>query len=155
MHVTKAMKSLLFLLFFSLSLEASSNEFQRSQDAALAHILTTSRILFKTEEFPIIQVIQTWEELSECGGSYESCPNARLFITWSMGDLYDAPLLYELPKSKGWEVISTEVTEQETLLIISTTLPSANISLNSRQEWSSTTYKIKLSGPYGDAIQIQ
>ena len=72
-----------------------------------------------------------------------------------MGDLYDPPLLYELPKSKGWEVVSTEVTEQETLLIISTTLPSANISLKSRKEWSSTTYKIKLSEPYGNAIQIQ
>ncbi|MEE4245196.1 MAG: hypothetical protein V2I33_07280 [Kangiellaceae bacterium] len=121
------------------------NVLEKSNDEQLAFILTTSELLYERKDFPIINIIQTWEEVAECGGTYESCPNARLFITSSSGDLYETPHLYELPKSKGWAFVSSQDFEHHFYITIKTTLKHANVSIESRRQWRSQSYTLKVS----------
>jgi hypothetical protein len=131
------------ILFYSIGSHAET--LSKSTDSELAHILTTFEVLYKSNNFPIVAVIQTWEEISECDGIFESCPNARLFITVNSGDLYEVPLLYELPKSKGWKFVDYTETEQYFFLSVATTMEHANVTLESRKKWQSRTYKLKIS----------
>jgi hypothetical protein len=146
MHQVLKLKVLIFFILL-FSTNAISSELQKSGNVDLAHILTTFEILYKSDKnFPMyVEVIQTWEEISECGGTYESCPNARLYITSASGDLYEAPHLYQLPRAKGWTVVKSKVTEHYLFITVKTTLEHANISLASRNKWKSKSYTIKIS----------
>jgi hypothetical protein len=146
MHQVFKLKVLVFLMCLY-SANVISSELQKSGDVELAHILTTSEMLYKSDKnFPMfVEVIQTWEEISECGGTYESCPNARLYITSASGDLYEAPHLYQLPKAKGWAVVKSKATEHYLFITVKTTLEHANVSLESRNKWNSKSYTVKVS----------
>ncbi len=144
MRIGRFMRAFLLSLTF-ISISCFASELTKSPDVALAHILSTSEVLYQSEDLPEIKLIQSWEEISECGGTYQSCPNARLFIVVTPGDLNEPPLLYELPKSKGWELISTESSEQYLTVVISTTLNHANISQQSRSEWAPQIYRLQIS----------
>jgi hypothetical protein len=136
---------ILALITFLFSVNVFGSELKKSNDIQLAHILTTVDKLYKSDDYPIVNVFQTWEEISECGGTYESCPNARLFVTSSMGDLYEVPHLYEFPKAKGWMVVKTKSTEHDLYITVKTTLDHANVSSESRKKWKSKSYSIKVS----------
>lgn len=142
------MKKFILCILFSTSF-AQANELNRSDNLELSYLLGTMRTLFESTEFPYIRIIESSEEIMECGGTFESCPNSRLFIVTSMGDLGEAPLLYELPKSKGWKVSSNELVSGERHLTLVTTLDHANVSMESRSKWQSKTYKIRVSADYG------
>jgi len=139
------LKNFTLILFLILSVQAYSEDLKKSTDDGLAHILSTMSVLYKSTGYPIVEVIQSWEQISECGGTWQSCPNARLFITSSMGDLYETPLLYELPKAKGWRFIHAAETDHELVLSLLTTLQHANVSAESRKEWSFKKYTLRVS----------
>jgi hypothetical protein len=142
------MKYFIISLMF-LSCFVQSQELKRIDNNELSHILGTMVILFESKSVPFVRVIESSEEIMECGGTFESCPNSRLFLIYSMGDLGEAPLLYELPKSKGWKLLSTKVVNDELLISLETTLERANISQESREKWKSKTYSIKAIIDYG------
>ncbi len=144
---------LILLILFSGSIQ--SKELEKNPNIKLAHVLSTMTVLYESKTFPMVQVIQSWEEISECGGPYESCPNARLFITSTMGDLGEPPLLYELPKSKGWKIISTEHKEKGLHIILNTTLNHANVSAESRAKWKSKMYVVRISSDTGMADLVK
>jgi len=148
--VKKFILCILFLASF-----AQANELKRSDNLELSYLLGTMRTLFESKEFPYIRIIESSEEIMECGGTFESCPNSRLFIVSSMGDLGEAPLLYELPKSKGWKVSSNEIVNGERHLTLITTLEHSNVSMKSRSKWQSKTYKIRVSADYGMLYTVQ
>ena len=138
------MKILVWLaLFYSIQINAVT--LSKSKNSELALILSTFEVLYKSNTFPNVMVIETWEEISECGGPFESCPNARLFVIVSNGDLYEVPSLYELPKSKGWKFIDFFEKDNFYLLSVGTTLERANASLESRETWKSKKYTLKIS----------
>ena len=128
-----------------MALPTLSSDLKKVDDVALSHILATQSVLFKSSEFPSVTLIQSWDEISECGGSFESCPNARLFVIVTTGDLYEAPLLYELPPSKGWEYVKSSKNEKQLTIFVKTTLNHANVSRESRTKWVSNSYKISVS----------
>jgi hypothetical protein len=142
------MKYFIISLMF-LSCFVQSQELKRIDNNELSHILGTMVILFESKSVPFVRVIESSEEIMECGGTFESCSNSRLFLIYSMGDLGEAPLLYELPKSKGWKLLSTKVVNDELLISLETTLEHANISQESREKWKSKTYSIKAIIDYG------
>lgn len=134
--------ALIVLLYFSAC--AYSDELMRSDDG-LAHNLSTMNVLYESSGLPIVNVIQSWEEVSECSGPWQSCPNSRLFISSSMGDLHESPLRFELPTAKGWRVMQTTETENELVVSLLTTLPDTNVSAKSRKEWSLKKYNLQIS----------
>jgi len=139
-------------LFYSIQVHAET--LSKSENLELALILSTSEVVFKSNTFPNVLVIETWEEISECGGLFESCPNARLFVIVSNGDLYEVPALYELPKSKGWKFIDFVEKDNFYLLSVSTTLEHANVSPESRKAWKSKVYTVKISKYDDGAVSL-
>ena len=86
----------------------------------------------------------------ECGGTVVSCPDVRLLITVSYGDLGETPVLYQLPMQKGWEFKSwsSPITAGDTRManfIVRTTLPETNIDLAARKAWHSQEYRVLVS----------
>lgn len=154
MRIGRYMRAFLIPLTV-LSVSCFASEHMKSSDVELAHILSTSEVVYQSKDFPEIKIIRSWEQISECGGTYQSCPNARLFIIVTPGDLYQPPLLYELPKSKGWEVLSTESTEKYLTVIVTTSLNHANVSQESRSEWAPKVYKLKISTINGSVNVIE
>ena len=133
------------IVLLTISLNSLSEDLRKSSDIGLAHIIATMEVLYKSPSYPVVEVIQSWEQISECGGTWQSCPNARLFISTSMGDLYEAPLLYELPKAKGWRLIQSNETEHELVISLLTTLQHANVSKESRNAWIFKKYTLRVS----------
>ena len=134
---------LIILLLFSAN--ASARQLEASKDYELSHILGTMKVLYENKKLPFIRVIESAESIDECGGTYQSCPNFRLFIIVSLGDLGDPPSLYELPKSKGWKLEKVNENNDETVLTLVTTLDQSNIDIESRNKWKSKTYKIRVA----------
>lgn len=99
----------------------------------------------------IVRVYAAPTSLGECGGTVDSCPDVRLFVTVSNGDLGETPVLYQLPMQKGWEFKSwvSPVANGRTRMasfIVRTTLPEANIEPAARKAWRSQEYRV-LVGP--------
>ena len=124
-------------------------ELKRIDNSELSHILGTMVILFESKSVTFVRIIESSKEIMECDGTFESCPNSRLFLIYSMGDLGEAPLLYELPQSKGWKLLSTKIVNDELSILIETTLEHVDISQESRDKWKSKTYSIKAMADYG------
>ncbi len=74
------MKIFASIILLTLCLEAFSDGLKKSTDNDLAHILATMDVLYKNDVYPFVEIIQSWEQISECDGTWQSCPNARLFI---------------------------------------------------------------------------
>jgi len=97
-----------------------------------------------------VRVFAVPEAVLECGGTVQSCPNVRLYITFSSGDLDEVPMLFQLPASKGWEFVGwskpTEVDGVPTVgFTVRTALPSANIDAQARKAWHPRVYQIRLN----------
>jgi hypothetical protein len=141
------MRHILFIIVL-ISTSIFANELKRSKNQELAYVLGTMNILYSSKNLgkdPIyVTVIQSYEEIGECWGKIDSCPNSRLSIITSMGDLYEAPQLYVLPVSKGWEFVSRNITGNGELIIkVKTVLPSNNIEPKERESWIGKTYNLK------------
>ncbi|WP_062565255.1 hypothetical protein [Pseudoalteromonas shioyasakiensis] len=143
---------ILVLLMLASSFQAKS--VQKLSNTELSFILSSMEVLYKNKSFPQIRVIQSWESQTECDGEYQTCPNARLFISVNTGDLYEVPALFELPKSKGWQYVSFVEHDDSFLLMIKTTLDHANISAESRSKWRSKSYAIKISKYEYDVLEV-
>ncbi|TLU59459.1 hypothetical protein FE810_16955 [Thalassotalea litorea] len=148
------MKHILFSLIIFSPL-VSSQQLKPIENNELAHILGTMNILFESEGFPAVRVIKSSEKIMECNGSFQSCPYSRLFISYMMGDLGETPLLYELPKSKGWKLVASDTLNGELFITLETTLDQANISKESRSKWRSKTYRVKVVADQGVSLITQ
>lgn len=93
----------------------------------------------------------------ECGGTVASCPDVRLYMAVSSGDLGDPPTLYELPPAKGWTFLGWDATTRRTSAAatgfsIATALPDANVDNEARMAWRSTIYKVSVSPSSGTVV---
>lgn len=106
--------------------------------------------------YPFIRLYAVPEVVGECGGTVESCPDWRLYMTVSMGDLYEEPLLFQFPSSKGWEFMGWQQTDepQLTRFKVATTLPGANIDSAAREDWHAEVHEISVgpNGPISSSI---
>ena len=113
----------------------------------LAMILGAGNKIFESEPMSTLPVlIRAYTSpayIGECWGKIESCPDVRLFITVTTGELYDVPQLYELPKEKGWKYVSHSAPNKgKVQLVFVTTLPGANIDQKARNAWMAKKYTI-------------
>lgn len=119
-------------------------ELEPVKDDRLSFILSTFEVLYDYKGTPFVRIVESQEEINECGGTVVSCPNSRLFIILSMGDLGDVPRLYELPKAKGWKIQSVEIEELTLKIEVVTTLSHSNIAPEERAAWESKTYRLSI-----------
>ena len=152
---TRAMLKIFTITLFIVSLPTKSSELKKIDDLALSHILATQEVIYKSNSIPNITLIQSWEQISECGANYDSCPNARLFVVVNSGDLYEVPKLYELPLSKGWSFVRSFDDGNQTIIIVKTMLDNSNLKTHSRNKWVSTSYKIAVSKDSGSVVLIK
>ena len=80
-----------------------------------------------------VRVIAVPEEIGECGGAVNSCPDVNLFVAYVSGDLAEKPVVYRLPAAKGWRVIGWADPDS---IDLQTALPEANIEPSERVAWS-------------------
>jgi hypothetical protein len=99
-----------------------------------------------TSELPyFIRIYTSPKYIGECWSKLESCPDTRLFITVSVGDLYEVPQLYELPAAKGWKFISHSTLDKGRVeLVLVTTLPEANLDPEVREAWVAQEYRVSV-----------
>lgn len=86
----------------------------------------------------------------ECGGTVVSCPDVRLIVTVSSGDLGETPVLYQLPMQKGWEFggwisPNDSVHPRVASFIVRTTLPETNVDAAARGAWRTQEYRVFVS----------
>ena len=87
-----------------------------------------------------VRVIAVPEEIGECGGAINSCPDVDLFIVaYVSGDLGDEPVVYRLPAAKGWRVIGWA---DNNSIDLQTALPEANVEPSEREVWSPVSYRL-------------
>ena len=92
-----------------------------------------------------VRVFAAQTSVGKCWRTLESCPNVRLLISVATGDLYDTPKLYELPPEKGWTVVKTMKTVENTIgIILKTELPDGNISRSEKSDWKPKQYTVWL-----------
>lgn len=106
----------------------------------------------------IVRIYAAPTSVGECGGTVASCPDVRLFITASYGDLEETPVLYQLPTQKGWEFKgwASPVTSGHTRMasfIVRTTLPETNIDLAARKAWRPQEYRVLISPESASYVQ--
>ena len=97
-----------------------------------------------------VRVFAVPTEVGECDGDVSTCPDVKLYITVSNGDLGETPVLYQLPASKGWKFVgwSKPGKEGQTSLVgfkLRTTLPDSNISPEARRAWRAREYRLLVS----------
>ena len=142
----------LLLLFFPLVASAEDlNPVEKPELATVLGLLdelaTTARI---SQQPYIVRVYAVPIGILECGGSVASCPDVRLFVTVSHGDLGETPTLYQLPTQKGWEFRgwSNPVTIGGTSMVtftVRSALPETNIDRAAREGWHSEEYRVFVS----------
>jgi hypothetical protein len=98
----------------------------------------------------IVRVYAAPAGVYECGGMVASCPDVRLLITVSYGDLGETPVLYQLPMQKGWEFKgwsspTTAGGTRRASFVVRTTLPETNIDLDARKAWHTQEYRVLVS----------
>ena len=156
------MKALAFLLLCMLPLAASPHELSRVRDLKLATVLGLLEQLATTppmsDQPHIVRIYAVPDFVGECDGAVSTCPDVRLFITVSNGDLGEAPTLYQLPKQKGWEFVGwsppTKVGKvQESSFVVRSTLPESNVDPASRAAWRPTEYHVRVSPSAASYVQ--
>jgi len=105
-------------------------------DPKLARALAFGHILLDERS---VRVIAVPEEIGECGGAINSCPDVNLFVAYVSGDLGDEPVVYRLPAAKGWRVIGWADNDS---IDLQTALPEANIEPAEREAWSPVSYRL-------------
>lgn len=98
----------------------------------------------------IVRIYAAPTGVYECGGTVASCPDVRLFVVVSHGDLGETPVLYQLPLQKGWQFNgwSNPVRMGRARMAsftVSTALPDANIEAAARKAWHSQEYRVLVS----------
>ncbi len=147
------MKYLLFLTL-ALSTIANSQELSLIKNNETAMLLATSHEIYSGRgdghNIPyLVRAITSPTVIGECGGTIESCPDIRLFVVISMGDLGEIPKVLELPREKGWKFVSLSKSDTERVtLIFETTIPGANINIEQRNAWIPRKYILSLGHIY-------
>jgi hypothetical protein len=145
---------LLALLFLLLAMPSAARELARVEDPELATVLGLQHELGtsspRSEQPYFVRVFSVPVGVYECGGSVESCPDVRLFVTVSFGDLGETPALFELPAKKGWQFVgwltpSGSGDERMASFSVRTTLPETNIDPEARRAWSAEQYLVLVS----------
>lgn len=148
--MTKILAALLLLL----PMLAWTQELKPVAKAELATILGLLDELASTSAASaqpyIVRVYAVPFGVYECGGTVASCPDVRLFVTVSNGDLGETPVLYQLPLQKGWEFKgwgspTTTGPSAMASIILRTVLPESNIDLGARNAWRSREYRVLVS----------
>ncbi len=144
----------IFLCLFSTSVFATEAIYF-PQSNNLAKILAFSNQLSSTadqenmKDFSLaVRVFAGPMELLECGSAVESCPDHRLFITVSTGDLGETPALYELTESKGWEFVKWHPPVKDSgsvIFTVRTTLAYTNLEDEERAKWQAKEYIIEVT----------
>ncbi len=116
----------------------------------LASVLGLARVIAEApnEALLFVKIFAAPVEVAECGGTVKSCPDVRLLITVSNGDLGEQPILFELPTEKGWEFrgwLPRPDGESRVGFKLGTTLPDSNIERTSRARWKPVEYRVWVS----------
>lgn len=144
----------LILLTVLFPLVAAAHELTPVDKPELATVLGLLEELATTPPISdqpyVIRVYAAPTGVYECGGTVASCPDVRLLVTVSYGDLGETPVLYQLPMQKGWEFggWSNPPTTGHTRMagfIVRTTLPDANIDPAARNAWRPHEYRVLIS----------
>ncbi|UGB46828.1 hypothetical protein LQ772_05905 [Frateuria edaphi] len=141
------------LLLVLLSTASVAEDLVPLKKPELAGVLGLSEELARTAasaEQPqpyIVRVYAAPVAVSECDGTIASCPDVRLLITVSSGDLGERPSLFELPAQKGWQFVGWSAPsslggQPAASFIIRSALPEANISAAARKAWRPRTYRM-------------
>lgn len=98
----------------------------------------------------VVRVFAVPNQVGECGGDVANCPDVRLYITVSNGDVGETPVLYQLPSSKSWEFVGwSKSTKAGRLASVGfrprTSLPESNISPEARNAWRAREYRLLVS----------
>lgn len=139
------MKSILiFATLVVTSVSAMCADLPPVKDGRLATILGLSEEISPkapTADMPLfVRVYAAPTRIGECDGSAASCPDVRLFVSVSSGDLGETPALYELPAEKGWEFKGWDKPEASNEqakvgFTVRTALPESNIDASARKAW--------------------
>ena len=130
---------------------AAAAELSPQKKPELATVLGLSEELARTPapsaQPYIVRVFAVPREVGECGGPVATCPDIRLLVTVSSGDLGERPSLFELPTQKGWEFLgwsppSSLGREPAAAFSVRTALPEANVSPSARKAWRPRTYRV-------------
>lgn len=108
---------------------------------------------FKNRDAPFtVRVYDVVTEINECGGPISSCPDVDLYVAASETDLGSKPVLYRLPRGKGWEFVRWLSTCPGTAddpmvgLVVRTALPDVGfIDPDVAAKWHSTEYEVCVS----------
>lgn len=148
-------KIIIMIVSLIFSNSALSAELNRMENNELSLLLSAGQILYSggyaSDKLPYeVRVISAPVRIGECWGTIDSCPNERLIITASTGDLGSTPGVFELPVSKGWEFVKVlgfkGVDENKVIGIeLKTILRGANIETAERANWQSLVYTVWFS----------
>jgi hypothetical protein len=124
------------------------------KDARLATVLGLSEEISPTPPasgLPLfVRVYAAPDVVGECDGKVASCPDVRLFITVSSGDLGETPALYELPAAKGWvfrgwDKLDASNGQAKVGFTVQTALPESNIDASARKAWQPKACRVLVS----------
>jgi len=143
-------KKLLLPLFLS-SAAAGAAGITPQKKPELATVLGLSEELASTPvpsaQPYIVRVFAAPVTVGECGSSVASCPDVRLLVTVSSGDLGGRPSLFELPRQKGWEFVAWSAPQSlggqpAAAFTVRSALPGANVSPAARKAWRPRIYRV-------------
>jgi hypothetical protein len=150
----------LFALFFPIGAFAHDlAPIDKPELATVLGLLDELAITAPASDQPyIVRIYAAPTSVGECGGTVASCPDVRLFVTASYGDLGETPVLYQLPTQKGWEFKgwSSPVTLGQTRMasfIVRTALPETNIDIAARKAWQPQEYRVLISPESASYVQ--
>jgi hypothetical protein len=135
-------------------LVASSADLSPVKDSRLATVLALSEEISPKvpvgEQPYFVRLFAAPVLIGECGGTVSSCPNVRLFVAVTAGDLGETPVLYELPTAKGWEFIGWDkpVTLNGQAMegfTVKTALPESNVDASARNAWRPKVCRVFVS----------
>lgn len=105
-------------------------------DLERARSLALSREIAAREGIRIFEIPTS---IGDCWGPIESCPDVELVVTFVSGDLYDPPVAYSLPISKGWIFVGWKGSNS---FVVRTSVPDSNIDEAARAAWRPVEYTV-------------
>lgn len=149
------MKVILLLVSLAMMpLVASSAELVPVKDSRLATALGLSEEIsprgHAADQPYFVRVFAAPVVIGECGGTVASCPDVRLYVAVSAGDLGEVPVLYELPAAKGWEFSGWDKPvalngKAMAGFTVKTVLPESNVEATARNAWRSRACRVFVS----------
>ncbi len=152
----------LALLTLFMAVPTSAQNLQRLDQPELATVLGLQEELALTaprsDQPYLVRIFSVPVGVYECGGTVESCPDVRLFVTVSFGDLGETPALFEIPPQKGWEfggwaTPSGNGEDRMASFVLRTAVPDSNIDLESRRAWRPVEYVVHVSPRSASYVQ--